>query len=70
MSIPISQELFEAAEVAAHDTGRTIAEQIEHWAHIGNAMEKNPDLTYEFFKGIETSLEDIEAGRVESYLFS
>lgn len=69
MSIQFSEQFLEDVCRAAHNSGRTVEEQLEHWAHIGRVLEENPDLTYEFVKGIEASLEDIEAGRVEPYQF-
>ena len=49
-SIRLDQALVEKASIMAKAFSRTTAKQIEHWAKIGEMMEDNPDLPYEFVK--------------------
>ncbi len=48
---------------------RTPPKQIEHWAKIGEIMEDNPDLPYEFVKQAIISQAEKEAGKLEDYDF-
>ncbi len=48
---------------------RTAPKQIEHWAKIGEIMEDNPDLPYEFVKQAIIAKAEHEAGKLESYDF-
>jgi hypothetical protein len=41
--------------------------QIEHWAKIGEMMEDNPDLPYEFVKQAIIAKAEKEAGKLEAY---
>ena len=47
-SIRLDQELIEKASIMAKALNRSTPKQIEHWAKIGEMMEDNPDLPYEF----------------------
>ena len=49
-SIRLDQNLIEKATIMAKAFSRTTPKQIEHWAKIGEMMEDNPDLPYEFVK--------------------
>ena len=49
-SIRLDQELVDKAAIMAKALNRTTPKQIEHWAKIGEMMEDNPDLPYEFVK--------------------
>lgn len=68
-SIRIEQELFERASIMAKAYSRTAPKQIEHWAKIGEIMEDNPDLTYEFVRQALISKAEKEAGKLEKYTF-
>ncbi len=48
---------------------RTTPKQIEHWAKIGEMMEDNPDLPYEFVKQAIIAKAEKEAGKLEGYNF-
>lgn len=48
---------------------RTPPKQIEHWAKIGEIMEDNPDLPYEFVRQAIIAEAEREAGKLESYDF-
>ena len=69
VSIRIDQELFEKATIIAKAFNRTTSKQIEHWAKIGEMMEDNPDLPYEFVKQAIIAKAEKEAGKLESYSF-
>ena len=49
-SIRLDQDLVDKAAIMAKALNRTTPKQIEHWAKIGEMMEDNPDLPYEFVK--------------------
>ena len=49
-SVRLDQELVEKATIMGKALNRTMPKQIEHWAKIGEMMEENPDLAYEFVK--------------------
>ncbi|MAE35983.1 MAG: hypothetical protein CMH97_12300 [Oceanospirillaceae bacterium] len=68
-SIRLDQELVEKATVMAKALNRTPPKQIEHWAKIGEIMEDNPDLPYEFVKQAIISQAEKEAGKLEDYDF-
>ncbi len=68
-SVKLSQEMITEAKVKSKVFNRSIAGQIEYWAKIGRIAEENPDLTYEFVKKILISLNEIEQGLGEPYVF-
>lgn len=68
-SVRIDQALFEKAIIIAKALNRTAPKQIEHWAKIGEMMEDNPDLSYEFVKQAIIAKAEKEAGKLEVYTF-
>lgn len=68
-SIRIDQTLFEKASIMAQAYSRTVPKQIEHWAKIGEIMEDNPDLPYEFVKQALIAKAEKDAGKLEPYEF-
>ncbi|MGI9340771.1 MAG: TA system antitoxin ParD family protein, partial [Psychrobacter sp.] len=48
---------------------RTPPKQIEHWATIGQIMEDNPDLSYEFVRQLLIAQAEVDAGMTEPYEF-
>lgn len=68
-SIRLGQELVEKATIMAKALNRTPPKQIEHWAKIGEMMEDNPDLPYEFVKQAIIAKAEKEAGKLEAYEF-
>ena len=68
-SIRLDQELVEKATVMAKALNRTPPKQIEHWAKIGEIMEDNPDLPYEFVRQAIIAQAEKEAGKLEDYDF-
>lgn len=68
-SIRLDQSLIEKATIMAKALNRTPPKQIEHWARIGEIMEDNPDLPYEFVKQAIIAEAEREAGKLENYSF-
>lgn len=68
-SIRLDEELVEKAAIMAKAFNRTTPKQIEHWAKIGEIMEDNPDLPYEFVKQVIIAKAEKEAGKLEVYDF-
>ncbi len=68
-SIRLDQELLQRATIMAKALNRTTPKQIEHWAKIGEIMEDNPDLPYEFVRQAIISKAEKEAGKLETYDF-
>ncbi|HGG58708.1 MAG TPA: hypothetical protein ENK26_02175 [Gammaproteobacteria bacterium] len=68
-SIRLDQDLIEKAAIMAKAFNRTLPKQIEHWARIGEIMEDNPDLPYEFVKKAIIAKAEKEAGKLEPYDF-
>ena len=68
-SIRLDQHLIEKATIMAKALNRTPPKQIEHWAKIGEIMEDNHDLPYEFVKQAIIAKAEKEAGKLEPYNF-
>lgn len=68
-SIRLDQDLVEKATIIGKALHRTTPKQIEHWAKIGEMMEDNPDLPYEFVKQAIIAKAEREAGKLEAYDF-
>ena len=68
-SIRLDQDLVEKAKIMAKALNRTAPKQIEHWAKIGEMMEDNPDLPYEFVKQAIIAKAEKEVGKLEVYEF-
>ncbi len=68
-SIKLDQDLVDKATIMAKAYNRTTRKQIEHWAKIGEMMEDNPDLPYEFVKNAIIAKAEKEAGKLENYDF-
>jgi len=68
-SIRLDQYLIEKATIMAKALNRTPPKQIEHWAKIGEIMESNPELPYEFVKDALIADAEKQAGKLESYDF-
>ena len=68
-SIRLDEKLIEKATIMAKAFNRTPPKQIEHWAKIGEMMEDNPDLSYEFVKQAIIAEAERQAGKLEKYDF-
>lgn len=69
-SVRLDHELVEKASIMAKAMNRSTPKQIEHWAKIGEMMEDNPDLPYEFVRQAIIAKAEREAGKLEPYEFS
>ncbi|MCJ8312560.1 MAG: hypothetical protein HRU38_05445 [Saccharospirillaceae bacterium] len=69
ISIRLDENLIEKANIMGKALHRTTPKQIEHWAAIGEMMEDNPDLPYEFVRQAIIAKAEKEAGKLESYDF-
>lgn len=68
-SIRLDEELVEKASIIGKALNRSTPKQIEHWAKIGEMMEDNPDLPYEFVKQAIIAKAEKDAGKLEVYNF-
>ena len=68
-TIRLSDEVIKAAITYASINSRSIPKQIEYWAKIGRIAEENPDLPYEFIKGVLEAKSEIENGDVSTFEF-
>lgn len=68
-SIRLDADLVEKASIMAKALNRTTPKQIEHWAKIGEMMEDNPNLPYEFVKQVIIARAEKEAVKLEAYNF-
>ncbi len=69
VSVRLDKDLIEKATIMAKALNRTTPKQIEHWAKIGEMMEDNPDLPYEFVRQAIIAKAEKEAGKLEEYNF-
>ena len=51
-SIRLDGGLVEKAAIMAKALNRSTPKQIEYWAKIGEMMEDNPDLSYDFVRQV------------------
>jgi predicted transcriptional regulator len=68
-SVRLDKDLIDKATIIAKAFNRTPPKQIEHWAIIGELMEDNPDLPYEFVRQSIIAEAEREAGKLEGYDF-
>ncbi len=67
--VRLSEEIMKAAIAYAQINSRSVPKQIEHWAKIGKIAEENPDLPFEFIKGVIEGKHEIENGEVSEFVF-
>ena len=68
-AVRLSEEILREAIKYAPVNSRSVPKQIEHWAKIGRMAEENPDLPYEFIKGVLEARGEIERGDVSEFIF-
>ena len=68
-TIRLSEDIMEAAVNYADLYSRSVPKQIEHWAKIGKVAEENPDLPYDFIKGVLEAKNEMDRGEVSSFEF-
>lgn len=67
--IKLSNSLIEDAKPYAQAMHRSVAEQIEYWARLGNVAEENPDLPINLLQDMLVSMEEVKAGKLSAYQF-
>jgi hypothetical protein len=68
-AVRLSDEIMKAAILYAPINSRSIPKQIEHWAKIGKIAEENPDLPYDFIKGVIEAKNEMEHSEVSLFTF-
>lgn len=68
-TLKLSDTLVNEARRYATICSRSVPKQIEYWARIGKVAEENPDLSYDFIKGILIAKQEVEDGEVTPYKF-
>ena len=68
-SIRLSEDIIKAAVISAPINSRSVPKQIEHWAKIGKIAEENPDLPYEFIRGVLEGRSEMKNGDVSAFVF-
>ena len=68
-AIRLSEEIMNEAITCAPLNSRSVPKQIEHWAKIGKIAEENPDLPYDFIKGIIEAKNEMDNGDVSPFNF-
>ena len=66
-AVRLSDEIMKAAITYAPINSRSVPKQIEHWVKIGRIAEENPELPYEFIKGVLESKSEMENGKVSEF---
>ena len=67
--IELSDRLLDDASRHASVSSRSVPEQIEYWSRIGKIAEENPDLPYQFIKGVLLGRQEVADGDVTEYRF-
>jgi len=68
-SIRLSEEIIKAASISAPIYSRSVPKQIEHWTKIGKIAEENPDLPYEFIRGVLEGRSEMNHGDISTFTF-
>ena len=68
-TVKLSEKLINEARRYGSVCSRSTPKQIEHWSRIGKIAEENPDLSYDFIKGIMLAKLEVEDGEVAPYKF-
>ena len=68
-TVKLSEKLINEARRYGSVCSRSTPKQIEHWSRIGKIAEENPDLSYDFIKGIMLAKLEVEDGEVTPYKF-
>ncbi|MCP4111445.1 MAG: hypothetical protein GY749_38940 [Desulfobacteraceae bacterium] len=68
-TVNFSDDLIKQAEITSRIFRRSVGQQIEYWAKIGQLVEENPDIPLPFIQDILTGREQIQAGMGTPYIF-
>ena len=66
-AIRLSKDILEEATAYAPINSRSVPKQIEHWVKIGKIAEENPDLPYNFIKGVLEAKIEMDSGKVSKF---
>ena len=69
VAMKLSDELVEAAKPYAAAEHRSVPQQIEYWARIGEAVIDNPDMPLRLIQDTMLSREEVKAGLAAPYEF-
>jgi hypothetical protein len=69
ITVELNSALAEAARTYGLSAHRSTSQQIEHWAAVGRMAEQNPDLTYDFNRGLLQAKAKFEAGSASEFSF-
>jgi hypothetical protein len=67
IAVRLSDKIVKDVRIHAELCHRSVPKQIEFWVKVGKAAEDNPDLPYDFIKGILLAKEEVQRGEVEEY---
>jgi len=70
MPVKLSDAIIKEAKRSAEACHRSLAKQIEHWAHIGKIAEENPDLPYHFIQDVLLALEEEKEAITTPFVFN
>lgn len=68
VSIRVSEDLYQKAQIASTVNTRSINQQVEHWSKIGRIAESNPSLPYQVIQDLLAGKADAEAGFIDDYV--
>ncbi len=68
-TIKLSDELIAEARRYGNVYSRSAPKQIEYWSRIGKIAEENPDLPYNFIKGILFAKHEVADNETTTYEF-
>jgi len=69
IAVNLSDEFLKEAEVKSRIFRRSVGQQIEYWAKIGQLAEENPEIPLPFIQDILTGREQIKTGLGTPYIF-
>ncbi len=69
-TVKLSDKLINDARRYGNACSRSIPKQIEYWARIGKIAEDNPDLSYDFIKGMLIAKQEADDGETTPYQFN
>jgi hypothetical protein len=66
-SVRLDDDFVESVKIHSAAAHRTVPKQIEHWSKIGQMVEDNPDLSYEFIREALIAREAVVSGKATKY---
>lgn len=69
VAVRISDKLAKKAKSRSKAMQRSLASQVEYWAKMGEILEDNPDLSFNFVKDILISREQAKNSELTLYEF-